>query len=60
MTVEIISDQSARKYGTGLGSNSRPLDLQVDSLPTVDLLVEFVCFILCPIIIQEWRLNAIK
>ena len=31
MTVELFHDQSPRKYGTGLGSNSRPLDLQSDS-----------------------------
>ena len=31
MTVEIIYDQSPRKYGTGPGSNSQPLDLQSDS-----------------------------
>ena len=30
MTVEIIYDQSPRKYGTELGSNLRPLDLQSD------------------------------
>ena len=30
MTVEIIHDQSPRKYGTGPGSNSRPLDLRSD------------------------------
>ena len=35
MTVEIIYAQSPRKYGTGLGSNWRPLDLQLDSLLTV-------------------------
>ena len=26
MTVELFHDQSPRKYGTGPGSNSRPLD----------------------------------
>ena len=31
MTVEIIHDQSPRKYVTGPGSNSRSLDLQSDS-----------------------------
>ena len=30
-----LNNQSSRKNGTGLGSNSRPLDLQSDSLPTL-------------------------
>ena len=34
MTIEIFHDQSVRKYGNKLGSNSRPLDLQPDLLPT--------------------------
>ena len=38
MTVEIISDQSPRKYGTGPGSNSRSLDLQSDSHLLPDML----------------------
>ena len=31
MTVELFHDQSPLKYGTGPGSNSRPLDLQSES-----------------------------
>ena len=31
MTVEIFHDHSPRKYGTGSGLNSGPLDLQSDS-----------------------------
>ena len=30
----LFHDQSTWKYGTGPGSNSRPLDLQSDTLPT--------------------------
>ena len=35
MNVDIFQDQFPRKYGTGLGSNLRLLDLQSHSLPTV-------------------------
>ena len=35
MTIEIIHDQSPQKYGIRQGSNSWPLDLQSDLLPTV-------------------------
>ena len=31
MTVILFHDQSPRKYGTGPGSNLRPLDLQSDT-----------------------------
>ena len=34
MTEEIISWSISKKYGTGPGSNLRPLDLHSDSLPT--------------------------
>ena len=34
MTVEIISCSISTKYGARSGSNSQPLDLQSDLLPT--------------------------
>ena len=34
MAVEIISNQSPQKYGTGPESSLRPLDLQSETLPT--------------------------
>ena len=47
MTVEIIHDQSAQEYGKGTGSNSGPLELQLDMLLTalrsqVYLIVEYM------------------
>ena len=38
MTLEIIHDQTQLKYGTGPGSNSRPLDLQSDTNLQPDML----------------------
>ena len=48
-----LHDQSQRKYGTGPGLNSRPLDLQADALPTVltdpvfGIKIWQICLILC-------------
>ena len=49
---KLFHDQSPRKYGTGHGSNSRPLDLQSDTLQTallsrvvtLSMLGNFSCF----------------
>ena len=43
MTEEIISSSSPRKYGTGPGSNSQPLDLQSDSHLLPDTLPTALC-----------------
>ena len=43
MTVELFHDQSPRKYGTGPGSNSRPLDLQSDTHLSPDTLPTALC-----------------
>ena len=38
MIQKLFHDQSPQKYGTGLGSNLRPLDLQSDSHLLPDML----------------------
>ena len=43
MAVEIFHDQSKGKYGTGLGLNSRPLDLQSDMLLTASCTHVVIC-----------------
>ena len=41
--LAIFHDQSPRKYGTGLGLNPRPLDLQSVSHLSPDMLLTALC-----------------